>query len=559
MYDRTVAVALPPKGNRVLQRSGKATYVYYFTKRWWDSGKGRTVDDRVAVGRLREDGETMWPNDRWRSISGELDEPPRAAKYRNCGVYLGLRQAMRRIGALGALESSLPGLQRRLLAVVTYVVDDGSASAQGFPYWAYHNHCGYAEPFSDSTISRLYSDLYEDDHGRDDFYEAFLGAYMKEVRHDEGLVVALDGTNHLCRSKGNAYREHGHPKSGRKGIAQVNTALMVDELTGIPLYTEEFCGSLLDMTQTPETMGRVRSLGFEKMVVAVDSGYATEACAAAMSADGLEFTVMTPSNYNVYKGAMSKCAKEVTKEEHYIASEDCYGMAIRGVECLGGTHDVHLFFDRGRAKEEVDSIHGKAQALLALANKRVRYTDRFRDLFAPHVVVTKAPKDPETGRTYRAELDAGVIQAEIDEAGYFCVVASVGRDPEFVLRTQRLRDRAEKEFRRYNTSLGLLGSGTHWTRTHVGKSFMGFVALVASESFRWYARDLLTGHETCATLLGELRKVQVWKGPDGRGRLACGLTKRQKEIFGCLGMDDAAVRKAVAELELEAQGNPDTA
>jgi len=114
----------------------------------------------------------------------------------------------------------------------------------------------------------------------------------------------------------------------------------------------------------------------------------------------------------------------------------------------------------------------------------------------------------------------------------------------------RLRDRAEKAFRRYNSSLGLLASGTHWTRTHVGKSFMGFLALVASESLRWYARDFLTGHETCQTLLGELRKIQVWKGPDGTGKLACGLTKKQKEIFECLGMDEAAIRKAVAELEL---------
>lgn len=550
MYHETISVALPPKESRVLQRSGKATYVYYFTERKWDPVRKRTVDNRVAVGKLCDDGESMWPNDRWRSISDDLEEPPRVAKYRNCGVFLGLRAALERIGALGALRAELPALERKLLAVVTYVVDDQQASAQGFPYWAYHNHCGFAEPFSDTTVSTLYSDLYEDDHGRDGFYSSFHEAYMEAVPHEEGLVVALDGTNHLCRSKGNTYREHGHSKAGKKGVAQVNTALMADEMTGIPLYTEEFCGSVLDMTETPETMERVRSLGFEKMVVAVDSGYATAGCATALSRDGFEFTVMTPSDYNVYKAAMAKHSKDVTREEHYIASQRCYGIAIRDVECLGGTYDVHLFYDRERAQEEVDSIHGKVEALLAKANERVRYTERFRETYAPHVIVTKVPKDPVTGKTYKAEIDADVVQAEVDEAGYFCVIASRGHDPEFVLTTQRLRDRAEKAFRRYNSSLGLLASGTHWTRTHVGKSFMGFLALVASESLRWYARDFLTGHETCQTLLGELRKIQVWKGPDGTGKLACGLTKKQKEIFECLGMDEAAIRKAVAELEL---------
>ena len=551
MYHEGEAVALPEKGSRVLQRSKRCTYVYYFTERRYDAERGRTVDDRVAVGKLCPDGETMWPNDRWLEILGRLAESHSVAKYRNVGVFLALRAALEGVGALGALRESLPRLWERLLAVVTYVVDDGSADAQGFAYWCYHNHCGFAEPFSDSTVSQLYADLYEDDWGRDAFFESFHRAYMEAVPHGEGPVaVALDGTNHLCRSKGNAYRAQGHSKAGKSGVAQVNTALVVDETTGIGMHAEEFCGSILDMTETPQTAGRVLTLGFEKLLFAADSGYATADCATAFTEGGFEFTVMTPSDYTLYRDAMADHSDEVRKEANHIAAADCYGMAVRGVECLGGTYDVHLFYDASRAKQEVDSIHEKAQALLALANQRVLYTEKFAAKFAPHVVVTRVPRDPETRKTYRAEIDAEVIQAEIDGAGYFCVVASPGRDSAFVLRTQRMRDRAEKEFRRYNSALGMLGTGTHWTRTHVGKSFMGFLALVASESLRWLARDLLTGHETCATLLGELRKLQCFKGARGTGELATGMTRRQKEIFARLGMDEAAVRREVAALSL---------
>ena len=42
--------------------------------------------------------------------------------------------------------------------------------------------------------------------------------------------------------------------------------------------------------------------------------------------------------------------------------------------------------------------------------------------------------------------------------------------------------------------------------------------------------DMIT---TCATLLDELRKLQCFRDSDGRGSLATGLTKRQKEIFAC--------------------------
>ena len=74
------------------------------------------------------DGETMWPNDRWYEISagasGAAPAPREVAKYRNVGVYLGIRAACERIGLLGAMRAALPGQWDRLLALVTYVIDD---------------------------------------------------------------------------------------------------------------------------------------------------------------------------------------------------------------------------------------------------------------------------------------------------------------------------------------------------------------------------------------------------------------------------------------------------
>jgi hypothetical protein len=96
----------------------------------------------------------------------------------------------------------------------------------------------------------------------------------------------------------------------------------------------------------------------------------------------------------------------------------------------------------------------------------------------------------------------------------------------------------------------MMATGTQGTNTYVGKTFMGFLALVACESFRWYTRELSKGHQTCALQLSELRKVQCYKDSGGAGRLATGLTKTQKDIFACLGMDEAAVVEQVAQLSL---------
>ena len=551
MYHMTREVDLPSESNRILQKSAKCTYVYYFTDMHWDTLKKRTVDNRIPVGKLcTANTNLMHPNDAWLRILDEsVPEPHKTAKYRNVGVYLGLLEAAEKTGCLCALKSAFPKIWDKLFALCTYVIDDQSAVAQLFPYWGYHNYCGFAEPFSDTTISEVYRLVSEDDWARDAFMEEYQEKYFQNVPHDKEISVALDGTNHLNRCKNNKYCEHGHAKVKGKGLPQTNTALIVDETTGIPLYAEEFYGSLLDMTETPATMERIRSLGYPKMIFAVDSGYASSECIESI-ADGFDFTVMTPDSFNVYKESMQRNSKKVKKEEHYIPSEDIYGICDKGVECFSGIYQVYLYFDAKRAQEEIDSIHGKAQALLDLANKRKRYTDKFKEKFAPHVIITKIPKDPETGKTFRAELNHAVIQEEIDNAGYFSVVSSTSLSPGRIIRIQRMRDKDEKEFSRFNSFFGMLASGTHSTATYEGKNFMGFLALIIVESFRWYTKNLYKGSTTTETLIGELRKLQCWKNKDGVSKAATGITKKQKEIFECLGMDSDAIKHKIEGIHL---------
>lgn len=311
-----------------------------------------------------------------------------------------------------------------------------------------------------------------------------------------------------------------------------------------------YCGSLSDVFETPEAMARIRDLGFSRLSCAVGGGYATKDRMAALAEAGLELCVMVPQDHEVRSVAMAEHAREVTQERHYSYTEDCYGMAIRDVACLGGTYDVHLFFDRTLAQVEVDAIHESAYALLDLAGARASHTDASVAAFAPHILITRDPQDAATNKSFTAKVDTSRTQAEVNDAGYFCIVASRGTDAETVLHVQRLRERMERKHTRYTDSMRLLASPTRRAQVHAGTSFMAFVALVAYASFRHLAGDLVSGHETCSSLLGELRKVQVWKGTDGKGRLAYALTNRRREIFGHLGMDEEAVRDAVSQLEL---------
>ena len=188
---------------------------------------------------------------------------------------------------------------------------------------------------------------------------------------------------------------------------------------------------------------------------------------------GYEFTVMAPSNYDVYKDAMALKSKDVRLESCHVPSEDCYGRATGGFECLG----AHL-----RRAPVLRPLEGDRRGVrhtlegerpLALANGRAGHTEKSGARFEPCVTVTKAPKDPRTGETFRAEPDSAHFQAEIDGAGYFAVVASPGHTSEEVPRAQRLRERAEKSLGGHNGSFGMLAAVAYGTSTYVGKGPRG--------------------------------------------------------------------------------------
>lgn len=64
------------------------------------------------------------------------------------------------------------------------------------------------------------------------------------------------------------------------------------------------------------------------------------------------------------------------------------------------------------------------------------------------------------------------------------------------------------------------------------------------------SRDLLAGHDTCATLLGESGKPQCLKGARGSGCLVTEMTRQQKEIFACLRTEGVSVRRENAVMGL---------
>ena len=82
--------------------------------------------------------------------------------------------------------------------------------------------------------------------------------------------------------------------------------------------------------------------------------------------------------------------------------------------------------------------------------------------------------------------------------------------------------------------------------------FVAFVALIMVEAFRWTQRELLSRTtSTTATAIGELEKYHVMRKGDQTWMPMYAMTKKQKELFGSLGLSEQTVISKARQLILQ--------
>ena len=190
---------------------------------------------------------------------------------------------------MSALKKTFPEHWSDIFAAALHSIMAENSVAQDMPYWCFHNYCGLDSPLYSGEMSRLYEHISSTPESIPDFMYRFREAYH-EVFPDSGLtLVGFDSTNQNTNSRGIELAEYGHPKV-KENLPDINTAMFVDEMTGIPLYYEHFYGSLLDKTETPFTMEKVKDLGFSKLFLMMDRGYFSKKALDSM--DEYNFAIM---------------------------------------------------------------------------------------------------------------------------------------------------------------------------------------------------------------------------------------------------------------------------
>ena len=552
-------VPLPTTGHLHTLKTG---YVYWEDDGKWDNERKQTVDGRVSIGRIDPDHKgMMFPNKNYFMIfdatnppqtdkRSVLSQPSPFSKTLSYGAYAAMLEAADHIGCVSALKKTFPEHWQDIFAAALHSITAENSVAQDMPYWCFHNYCGLSSPLYSSEMSRLYEHISGDPESIPDFMYRFREAYH-EAFPDSGLtLVGFDSTNQNTNSHGIELAEYGHPKV-KENLPDINTAMFVDEMTGIPLYYEHFYGSLLDKTETPFTMEKVQDLGFRKLFLMMDRGYFSQK--AIDSAGEYNFAIMCPETLQMVKQLFKEYSAEIKdSEKYYINEENIYGKRIRNLEVVGNIYNCYIYYDSKRAEDERATIHTKVQLMMKAALSRKRFSKKLQETFSPWLQIEKTERDPNTGRSFTVKESKRHVQQCLDKAGFFVILSNTDLSAADMIMIARMRDSNEKAFRRMKHHFGLSKTYSHSAATYEGKMFIAFVALIIIEAYRYFIKPVLdaVSSTTTASTIGELNKYQIQRKRDGSWMPMYAMTKKQRQILKCLDLTEGKIKTKVSKLRV---------
>ena len=554
-------VAVPDEPGKVTFREKAGTvYVYYEYERTYKPEKKYNVAKRATIGKLvdPDDRSEMYPNDIFaRYFPGELPEQREESRRSGClriGTWLVLRKLARELGLPDAVEGILSGAGAGLLMdLAAYsIVTEGNA-AQHYPAYAF-SHPLFTDGmrmYSDSKVSDF---LYE--VGDERAPAEFLNRWNEGRDHRQRIWVSYDSTNKSCQAGDIELVEPGHSKDG-SGKPVVNCSVAYDRTNSVPLFYEEYPGSIVDVSQLQMMLERARAYGYRRCGFILDRGRFSRANIAYMDACGYQFVMMVKGLSDLVDSLVDEVRGTFeTKRACAVTKYRAYGTTLERPLYEGDAKPrwIHVFHSSEREARKRELVEQKvmrmAAALAKHEGQRFRMPKGYSRYFEAYW--------GEDGETFLfAREKEGAVERELELCGYFAIVTSEKMTAREALELYKSRDASEKLFTGSKSFLGGKALRVHSDESAEGRLFVEFVAMILRNAMHVAldARIEEAGKKanfmTVPAAIAELEKIEVVRQADGVYRLDHAVTATQKEILAAFGMDDKTVKRAARELGAE--------
>lgn len=552
-FDFKVKIPEVP-GKIIVKKKGDTFYVLYEVDRKYNKDKKFNVPVRVIIGKVcSEDPTLMYPNEMYQQHFPNAVMPEeRPSAYRSCclriGSYVIVKRVIEEYGLYSVLRKYLNEDTGLFLDLVSYLIVDEENAGQYYPDFAYTHPLFSTEMkiFSDTKVSRFLSSLTTEQT------IGFLNDWNDNKDKTKRIYVSYDSTNKNCQAGDVDIVEFGKAKDD-KGLPIFNLSLAFDSTNRVPLFYEEYPGSINDVSQFSFMVDKVKQYKYRKMGFILDRGYFSKSNINYIDDNKFSFVIMV-------KGCKVLVSEKIlelkntfeTNRDNSIRSYRVYGTTVKSKLYEDDKKDryFHIYYNPARCLAEREQLETKIDRLkgflLKHEGKPVLFGNTYKDYFNLHY-----SKD---GNFLFAEERKDVIRRELELCGYFCIITSDKMTAEEALIIYKGRDISEKLFRSDKSFLGSKSMRVQSSESISAKIFVEFVALIIRNRIYNLLKEEMMHLEkkpnfmTVPAAIRELEKIEMIRRSNGKYRLDHAITRNQKTILAAFGIDDEYIKTKATEI-----------
>lgn len=558
-------IKIPEKTGKISRnKRGDTTYIEYTYDRKYVPEKKYNVPMRTTIGKLSNDDPTMmYPNPNFEKYFPDIILPVEAnnpASRSSCirvGAFLVIKKIIDDYKLANHLSSWDDRGKGLLLDLATYSIICESNVAQYYPDYAYNHPVLTPEQkiYSDSTISRFFSEITEDD--RIDF----LNSWNKNRNHKEQIYLTYDSTNKNCKAGDIEKAEYGHPKEDI-GAAVVNYSLAYDINNQEPLLYESYPGSIVDVSQLQYLIEKVRGYGYKNIGFVLDRGYFSRDNLNYMDQCNYDFVIMVKGKASFVNGLIMDHKGEFeTNRNCAIKAFRTYGMTVCDKLYADDTKDryFHIYHKVNRESAERAQLENELQRMEEMMNKSKGKDIDFGKKYEHYYELTYHEKDGKR-KFYGYKEREDVIEKELKLCGYFTIVTSKKMNASDALLLYKSRDASEKLFCSDKSFLDNKSFRVSSNDALESKIFVEFIALIIRSKIYTQLRKRMAemakkpNYMTVPAALRELEKIELIRQLGGNYKLDHAITATQKTILGAFGIDEDSARARALSIGKELMG-----
>ncbi len=529
-------------GKITRKKQGSIYYVMYELDRTYYPEKKYTKVKRTMLGRVCPDNaDRMFPNNNYfQYFSPAVVPEDLESTKRSCclkaGPYLVIKKVIEHYGLKEKLEHHFGTDTGLLLDLASYFIVEEDNAGQYYPDYAY-NHPLFTEEMkvlSDSTVSRFFQDVSTDQ------IIGFLDDWNAAQDHRQRIYLSYDATNKNCNAGDIDILEYGKAKDD-KGLPIFNFAVAFDKTNKVPLFYEQYPGSITDTSQFKYFVDKVKDYGYSRIGFILDRGYFSRSNLQYLEQNHYQFLIMV-------KGCKKLVSSLVLNhlgsfETNVACLSSRFGIYGTTIEHKLFDEDkenkyFHLYYSASKAAAERAQIETELKRIEDALQKGIGFEFEPSALIESYVKVVLDKDGVLQG--YSLKTDA--ISEKLKLCGYFCLISSEKMASEEALDLYKGRDVSEKLFRADKTFIGGKSMRVRSVESLSAKIFVEFIALIIRNRIYNLLKEQMKklpqikNQLTVPAAIKQLEKIEMIRRAPQEYKLDHAITKTQKIILQCFGI-----------------------